>query len=299
MIGSLLYLTFSQPNIVYVVGICARFQSDPHTSHLEVVKRIIKYVHGTSDFGILYSYDTNSILVGYCDSDWRGSTMTGKAPLKDVSFFRNNLISWLANVSTRLRKLVPNDVNSQNPTTNAEHEPSAPKIHMFDMNSNDLDDVRLARLLKKTSVPNVAVGNSIDSSVSSHSQESSSTEGVFVPTPGLQHTSNFKLGPSLYSSPVRSSVPDTTTSRPNNNSAPAPADESATTEGRTDVHNDEDEIIEPANTGNHTGEIPFDDNNNPTAQPETHAFPEESRPAKKSQKNAKYYYQNWKKEDPS
>nr|ADN33761.1 hypothetical protein [Cucumis melo subsp. melo] len=204
-----------------------------------------------------------------------------------------------ANVSTRLHKLVPNDVNSQNPTTNAEHEPSAPKTHMYDMDSNDLDDVRLARLLKKTYVPNVAAGNSIDPSVSSHSQESSSTEGVFVPTPGVQHTSNFKLGPSLYSSPVRSSVPDTTTSGLNNNSAPAPADESATTEGRTDVHNDEDEIIEPANTGDHTGEIPVDDNNNPTAQPKTHAFPEESRPAKKSQQNAKYYYQNWKKEDSS
>ena len=68
MIESLLYLTTSRPNIAYAVGICARFQSDPRTSHLTAVKRIIKYVHGTTEFGILYSYDTTSILVGYCDA---------------------------------------------------------------------------------------------------------------------------------------------------------------------------------------------------------------------------------------
>ncbi|KAA0055980.1 putative gag-pol polyprotein [Cucumis melo var. makuwa] len=67
IIESLLYLTASRPNIAYVVGTCARYQADPRMSHLEAVKRILKYVHGTSDFGILYSYDTTSILVGYCD----------------------------------------------------------------------------------------------------------------------------------------------------------------------------------------------------------------------------------------
>ncbi|TYK01005.1 Retrovirus-related Pol polyprotein from transposon TNT 1-94 [Cucumis melo var. makuwa] len=48
-----------------MVGICARYQSDPRTSHLNAVKRIIKYVHGTTDFRILYSYNTSSELVGY------------------------------------------------------------------------------------------------------------------------------------------------------------------------------------------------------------------------------------------
>ncbi|KAL0543826.1 hypothetical protein IC582_018931 [Cucumis melo] len=69
MIRSLLYLTASRPDIAYAVGICAQYQSDPRTSHLNVVKRIIKYVHGTTDFEILYSYDTSSKLVGYCDAD--------------------------------------------------------------------------------------------------------------------------------------------------------------------------------------------------------------------------------------
>ena len=69
MIEILLYLTANRLDIAYVVGICARFQFDSHVSHLAAVKRIIKYVHDTSDFGVLYSCDTNSILVGNCNMD--------------------------------------------------------------------------------------------------------------------------------------------------------------------------------------------------------------------------------------
>ncbi|XP_050935168.1 uncharacterized mitochondrial protein AtMg00810-like [Cucumis melo] len=69
MIGSLLYLTTSRPDIAYAVGIYARYQLDPHISYLNAVKQIIKYVHGTTNFRILYSYDTSSELVGYCDAD--------------------------------------------------------------------------------------------------------------------------------------------------------------------------------------------------------------------------------------
>ncbi|CAM8937170.1 unnamed protein product [Rhodiola kirilowii] len=73
MIGSLLYLTSSRPDIAYVVGVCARYQADPNESlnesHLLQVKRIIKNVCGTVDFGIRYTKDTNPYLVGYCDAD--------------------------------------------------------------------------------------------------------------------------------------------------------------------------------------------------------------------------------------
>ncbi|KAA0050558.1 gag-pol polyprotein [Cucumis melo var. makuwa] len=73
IVGSLLYLTASRPDIAYAVGICACYQVDLHITHLEAVKRILKYVHGTSDFGMMYSYDTTLTLVGYCDADWAGS----------------------------------------------------------------------------------------------------------------------------------------------------------------------------------------------------------------------------------
>ncbi|CAL8078553.1 unnamed protein product [Prunus armeniaca] len=86
MIESLLYLTASRPNISCSVGVCARVQSDPKESHLFAVKRIIKYVSGTVECGLWYTYDTCVNLVGY--SDDRKSTSWG------VFYVGNNLVAW-------------------------------------------------------------------------------------------------------------------------------------------------------------------------------------------------------------
>jgi len=69
MIGSLLYLTASRPDITFVVGVCARYQTEPKISHFTQVKRILKYINSTNDFEILYSHSENSMLIGYCDVD--------------------------------------------------------------------------------------------------------------------------------------------------------------------------------------------------------------------------------------
>ena len=52
MIGSLLYLTASRPDISYSVGVCARYQANPKESHMTALKRIIKYIKTTADFGV-------------------------------------------------------------------------------------------------------------------------------------------------------------------------------------------------------------------------------------------------------
>ncbi|KAL0556158.1 hypothetical protein IC582_004668 [Cucumis melo] len=96
MIESLLYLTAIRLDITYAVGICARYQADPHTSHLNIVKRIIKYVHRITNFGILYSYDTSSELVGYYDADWAGSADDRKSTSGGCFFLGNNLVSWFS-----------------------------------------------------------------------------------------------------------------------------------------------------------------------------------------------------------
>ena len=69
IIGSLLYLTASRPDIAFSVGVCARYQAAPKESHLIVVKRIIRYVNGTPDYGLWYSKDSNACLDGYSDAD--------------------------------------------------------------------------------------------------------------------------------------------------------------------------------------------------------------------------------------
>ena len=70
MIGSLLYLTASRPDISFSVGVCARYQANPKESQLCAVKRIIQFVNGTSNHGIWYFFDINPSLVRYSDADW-------------------------------------------------------------------------------------------------------------------------------------------------------------------------------------------------------------------------------------
>ena len=71
--NSLLYLIASKSDISYSVGVCARYQVNPKESHMFALKRIIKYVKSTANFGVLYSKDTNDVLAGYSDVDWAGN----------------------------------------------------------------------------------------------------------------------------------------------------------------------------------------------------------------------------------
>jgi len=70
MIGSLLYLTASRPDILFSVCLCARFQSDPRESHLTVVKRIFRYLKGTTNLGLFYKKSLDYKLIGFCDADY-------------------------------------------------------------------------------------------------------------------------------------------------------------------------------------------------------------------------------------
>ena len=94
MIGSLLYLTASRPDILFSVCICARFQSDPRESHLTAVKRIFKYLKGTTNLGLFYRKSSDYSLVGYCDADFAGDRVERKSTSGSCQFLGENLISW-------------------------------------------------------------------------------------------------------------------------------------------------------------------------------------------------------------
>ncbi|XP_050890299.1 uncharacterized mitochondrial protein AtMg00810-like [Lathyrus oleraceus] len=63
----------------------ARYKVEPKISHITQVNRILKYINGTSEHGMLYSHRTNSMLVGYCDASWEGSADDRKITSGDVS----------------------------------------------------------------------------------------------------------------------------------------------------------------------------------------------------------------------
>ena len=94
IIGSLLYLTASRPDIMFSVCMCARFQSDPKESHLSAVKRIMRYLLGTSNMGLWYPKGGISGLVGYSDSDFAGCKLDRKSTSGTCHIFGNSLISW-------------------------------------------------------------------------------------------------------------------------------------------------------------------------------------------------------------
>ena len=96
MIDSLLYLTTSRTNISYSVGVCARYKANPKESHVIALKRIIKYVKTTADFGVWYSKDINDVLAGYSDADWVGNVDDRKSTLEGCFYMGNNLVSWIS-----------------------------------------------------------------------------------------------------------------------------------------------------------------------------------------------------------
>jgi len=94
MIGSLLYLTASRPDILFSVCLCARFQSDPREPHLTAVKRIFRYLKGTTNLGLLYKKTSDYKLVGFCDADYAGDRIERKSTSGNCQFLGDNLISW-------------------------------------------------------------------------------------------------------------------------------------------------------------------------------------------------------------
>ena len=75
MIGSLMYLLATRPDIQFAVCLCARYQSDPKESHLTAVKRILRYLKGTPNIGLYYPKCSGFDLKGYTDSDYAGCNM--------------------------------------------------------------------------------------------------------------------------------------------------------------------------------------------------------------------------------
>ncbi|GJW65403.1 putative ribonuclease H-like domain-containing protein [Tanacetum coccineum] len=94
MIGSLMYLTSSRPDIMFAVCACARFQVTPKVSHLYAVKRIFRYLKGQPKLGIWYPKDSQFDLEAYTDSDYAGASLDGKSTTRGCQFLGSRLISW-------------------------------------------------------------------------------------------------------------------------------------------------------------------------------------------------------------
>ncbi|GKE10464.1 putative ribonuclease H-like domain-containing protein [Tanacetum coccineum] len=94
MIGSLMYLASSRPNIMFAVCACARFQVNPKISHLHAMKKIFRYLKSQPKLGIWYPKDSPFDLVAYTDSDYAGASLDRKSTTGGCQFLGCRLISW-------------------------------------------------------------------------------------------------------------------------------------------------------------------------------------------------------------
>ncbi|GJV81008.1 hypothetical protein Tco_1516878 [Tanacetum coccineum] len=94
MIGGLMYLTDSRPDIAYVTFICARYQARPTVKHLKEVKRIFRYLRQSYNMGLWYPKDYGFKLIAYSDTDHVGCKDDCKSTSGGLQFLGENLVSW-------------------------------------------------------------------------------------------------------------------------------------------------------------------------------------------------------------
>ncbi|CAM8965318.1 unnamed protein product [Rhodiola kirilowii] len=94
MIGSLLYLTASRPDILFSVCLCARFQADPRETHVKAVKRILGYLSGTDNLCLFYLMGGDLRLMAYTDADYAGCKTDRKSMSGKAQFLGPCLITW-------------------------------------------------------------------------------------------------------------------------------------------------------------------------------------------------------------
>ncbi|GJU12323.1 uncharacterized mitochondrial protein-like protein [Tanacetum coccineum] len=152
MIGSLMYLTSSRPDIMFVVCVCARFQVNPKVSHLHAVKRIFRYLKGQPKLGLWYPKDSPFDLVAYTDSDYAGASLDRKSTTGGCQFLGCRLISWQCKKQTVVA----------NSTTEAEYvaassccgQKRAQKVKIAEEDTGSQDRKNKSQALNKTTYPN-------------------------------------------------------------------------------------------------------------------------------------------------
>ena len=94
LVGSLLYLIATRPDIMYAVGLVSRYMENPMEMHLLTAKRILRYLQGTKDFGLFYKKGEKMELVGFTDSDYAGDQDDRRSTSGFVFMMGTGAVSW-------------------------------------------------------------------------------------------------------------------------------------------------------------------------------------------------------------
>ncbi|KAM1792893.1 hypothetical protein ACFX12_036703 [Malus domestica] len=94
LVGKLIYLTITRPDITYAVGIVSQFMHSPTVDHLNIVKRILRYLKGSIGRGILMQNNQSTSISGYTDADWAGNAIDRRSTTGYCTFVGGNIVTW-------------------------------------------------------------------------------------------------------------------------------------------------------------------------------------------------------------
>ncbi|KAI5336319.1 hypothetical protein L3X38_015586 [Prunus dulcis] len=94
IVGTLLYLTATRPDIMFAASLLSRFMHSPTKKHMGIAKRVLRYIQGTLSYGIEFTRDMNAVLIGFCDSDWAGSEDDSRSTSGYAFNFGSGAFSW-------------------------------------------------------------------------------------------------------------------------------------------------------------------------------------------------------------
>ncbi len=101
VIGSLMYLMITtRPDIAYAIGKLSQRNQNPRAHDWIAAKRVLRYINGTRDFGILYDHSKPQVISGYSDADWGGCKLSRKSTSGNVFLFAGGAISWRSKKQT-------------------------------------------------------------------------------------------------------------------------------------------------------------------------------------------------------
>ncbi|XP_048504111.1 uncharacterized mitochondrial protein AtMg00810-like [Beta vulgaris subsp. vulgaris] len=94
LVGRLIYLTITRPDITYAVHILSQFMHKPTTVHMQAAKRVLRYINNSPGQGILLASHSGAQLTAYCDSDWAGCPMTRRSTTGFCLLLGSSPLSW-------------------------------------------------------------------------------------------------------------------------------------------------------------------------------------------------------------
>ncbi|XP_062112859.1 secreted RxLR effector protein 161-like [Humulus lupulus] len=94
LVGNLIYLTLTRPDISYAVGVASWYMQHPKKPHLEAMRRMLRYVKDTIDYGLFYKKGDEVKIVGYCDADYAGDHDTRRSTTGYVFKLGSGVVSW-------------------------------------------------------------------------------------------------------------------------------------------------------------------------------------------------------------